>query len=86
MLPDATGMPALPGIIAKVLVLVERVMDCFVQVTYTASNATCCSYGAFDGALTTGCGDDLAVQLSSMLMQGMTLLNNIIGALTVTVN
>ena len=85
-MPAANGIPALPGIIAKVLVLVERVMDCFVNVTYTANSATCCSYGTFEGALTTDCGDALAVQLSSMLMQGMTLLNNIIGALTVTVN
>ena len=85
MLPDAAGMPALPGIIAKVLVLVERVMDCFVYVEYTANTASCCSFGVFNGALTTECGDDFAVQLSSLLMQGLSLLNNIVGALMVTV-
>ena len=31
-----TNMPALPAITAKILVLVEKVLDCFVNVGYYA--------------------------------------------------
>ena len=48
--------PALPGIIAKVLVLVEKVLDEFVDLTYTEWNGNVCELAGFSGT-TTVCGN-----------------------------
>jgi len=78
-------MPGLPGIIAKILVLVEKVLDCFVSLNATAPGGDCCSaYGGFVGD-TTGCGDSLVSNLSSLLLNAMELVNATVGALMVDV-
>ena len=60
-------MPALPAITAKILVIVEKVLDCFVNVGYTDYGAEeCCEFWVWSGN-TTLCGDQLVTQLSQLV-------------------
>jgi hypothetical protein len=82
-------MPALPGIIAKVLVLVEKVLDCFVTVHIAGvsgnwTNMACCNYFVWNGT-TTDCGNLLVTNVTQVTMQIMELVNQIIGALMVEI-
>jgi hypothetical protein len=76
-------MPALGGIIAKILVLVENVLDEFVYLdTYTLNEE--CGITAFN-ATATACGDELATQISQLLFSAMAMLNDVMAALTANV-
>ncbi len=79
----ATGMPALPAIIAKIMILIERVLDCFVNVNMIDPNA-CCNVAQFYGS-TTECGEQLAATLSAMVANVLQLGVYIFGALGVAV-
>ena len=85
MIPAPTGpMPALPAITAKILVLVERVLDCFVTVSMEPANA-CCNIANFYGT-TTPCGEQLAVSLAGLIGALSNLGAYMFGALGVVVS
>lgn len=73
-------MPVLPGIIAKILALVESVLDTFVTV---AVNATVqdCGIVQYQTDMQT-CGDALVTQISQLIYSGTELVASIIAALT----
>jgi hypothetical protein len=73
-------MPVLPGIIAKILALVEEVLDTFVTVNISATTGAC-DIDQYNTFMQT-CGDDLVTQLSQMIYAGVDLVANIISALT----
>ena len=60
--------PALPSIVAKLLVIVERILDCFVNVQMLPTTGECCEVAQFTGELTPVCG----VQLVELLSGGLT--------------
>jgi hypothetical protein len=62
-----TNLPALPAITAKILVLVEKVLDCFVNVgAFMYKEGNCCEYLVWSGS-TTLCGQQLVDSISSMI-------------------
>ena len=65
-MPPGQDMPALPAIIAKVMVLVEEVLDCFVNVSYTAGDGSCCDLGGNWMGATEACGDALLALLMAL--------------------
>lgn len=77
--------PALPGIIAKVLVIVEKVLDCFVVLEYDPAADLCCAAGNYSGSLTPICGVMLTDALSAMILQLASLGSYLFSALGVNV-
>lgn len=73
-------MPALPGIIAKILALVEAVLDTFVNVS-TTSTLGSCNIVQYETEMQ-NCGDALVTQISQMIYAGTELVASIISALT----
>lgn len=61
----ASGMPALPAIIAQIMILFERMLDCFINVNMLEPNA-CCNVANFYGS-TTACGEQLAATIAAMV-------------------
>jgi len=76
-------MPALPAITAKILVLVEYVLDCFVTVEMSDPIA-CCSIANFSGTVTP-CGTALTDALAGGLFALVNLGVYFLGALGVNV-
>ena len=79
------NLPALPAIIAKVMVLVEEVLDCFVNVGYTTGTESCCDYGGTWVGNTTICGDALATDLSALIAQIMNMAGQVVSSLMVEI-
>jgi len=77
-------MPALPAITAKILVLVEYVLDVFVDVQLGASSSNCAGILVFNGT-TTPCGDELVTYLSVLVFQLSALGSYFLAALGVQV-
>lgn len=76
-------MPALPALTAKILVLVEKVLDVFVDVQIGQQVAGC-NLIVFNGT-TTACGDELVTALSTLLYQVASLGGYMLSALGVQV-
>ena len=81
-----TGMPALPAIIAKVMVLVEYVLDCFVTVGYNAPAGAdvCCDWGLYQGNVSS-CGLALSTDLSALIAQIMDMAGQVVASLMVKI-
>lgn len=82
---EYSGLPALPAITAKVLVLLEKVLDCFVTVGYLENAAWCCKAGFWNGATTTVCGDELVSQFTALLLTVTELASSMLAALMVQI-
>ena len=82
------GIPALPGITAKILIIVEKVLDVFVNLdsasTSMQANLADCSYMFYNGG-TTACGDALVGAIAGLVASVMELGGYFIGALGVVV-
>lgn len=76
--------PALPGIIAKVMTLVEHVLDYFVSIDYNQYGGNVCVLGEFNGTLT-ACGHQLANLWANALFSLSGLVGEIFAALGVNV-
>ena len=76
-------MPALPGITAKILTLVEKVLDVFVTVTVGYGDSAC-NILQFNGT-TTLCGDELVSSLSTLVFQLASLGGYMLSALGVVI-
>lgn len=79
------NLPALPAIIAKVMVLVEEVLDCFVNVGYNVGDGSCCDLGGSWYGNTTICGDALATDLSALIAQIMNMAGQVVASLMVEI-
>ena len=77
-------MPALPALTAKILVLVEKVLDVFVTVQLGAASTNCAGILTFNGT-TTACGDELVEYLSVLIYQVSALGSYFLAALGVQV-
>jgi hypothetical protein len=72
-------------IIAKVLVLVNAILDQFVTgVTYTSGNLLNCVPASYTGGALTACGQSLVYQLPLLLTQGVGFLNGTLVALGIS--
>ena len=75
---------AIGGIIAKILVIVESVLDQYVTLD-TFNVSTDCNITAYNATIT-NCGEELADQVSNLLYFVMALLNDVMAALAAEIN
>ena len=76
-------IPLLGGIIAKALMLVEGILDLFVEGNYYA-NVGVCNVAQFTDMSLTGCGNELVDTLGSVLYHVTAMLQSIVGGLAAT--
>ena len=76
-------MPALPAITAKILTLVEYVLDIFVTVQVGYGDSAC-NILVFNGT-STACGEELVTALGTLLFQVVSLGGYMLSALGVQV-
>ncbi|UCG82172.1 MAG: hypothetical protein JSW38_08135 [Dehalococcoidia bacterium] len=77
-------VPALPGIIAKVLGLVEHVLDIFITVEVTQSSGVECNIPQYSTSIT-DCGELLVDLLGQLIYGAINLGAHLMGSLTTTV-
>lgn len=74
----------LGGIIAKVLALVEAVLDQFVDLSTYQVTSECGSIIGYN-ATTNGCGDAIATQIADLTYMGLALVSDILAGLAANI-